>query len=173
MKEACDAPLPPVLRVPAGPLSHIMRKVWGLGFGVWGLGFGVWGLAPAAVAATTTSAPDTSALWRARSRFAIRFCLFKLPSLASTALPDFSSTAMDPVTMGLLKLGAHLFRTSAVVDNVNATVRFFMTFDKNGDKELDPDEISAALEVRRRLHCCFCGSPAPCRRPLASNTRAP
>jgi hypothetical protein len=54
---------------------------------------------------------------------------------------------MDPVTMGLLKLGAHLMKNSAIVDNVNSATQFFLTFDKNGDKELDPDEISAALEV--------------------------
>jgi hypothetical protein len=54
---------------------------------------------------------------------------------------------MDPVTMGLLKLGVHLMKNVTVVDNVNATTRFFLSFDSNGDKELDPDEIAAALEV--------------------------
>jgi hypothetical protein len=54
---------------------------------------------------------------------------------------------MDPVTMGLLKLGVHLMKNSEVVANVNSATQFFLTFDKNGDKELDPDEIAAALEV--------------------------
>ncbi len=51
--------------------------------------------------------------------------------------------------MGLLKLGVSIMKNSAVVDNVNSATRFFLTFDKNGDKELDPDEIAAALEARR------------------------
>jgi hypothetical protein len=51
--------------------------------------------------------------------------------------------------MGLLKLGVSIMKNSAVVENVNSATRFFLTFDKNGDKELDPDEIAAALEARR------------------------
>jgi hypothetical protein len=58
-----------------------------------------------------------------------------------------SGKTMDPVTMGLLKLGVSIMKNSAVVDNVNNATRFFLTFDKNGDKELDADEIAAALEV--------------------------
>lgn len=54
--------------------------------------------------------------------------------------------------MGLLKLGAHLMKNSAIVDNVNSATQFFLTFDKNGDKELDPDEISAALETLKGVN---------------------
>jgi hypothetical protein len=64
---------------------------------------------------------------------------------------------MDPVTMGLLKLGVSIMKNSAVVDNVNNATRFFLTFDKNGDKELDADEIAAALEVVS-LELAFCRS---------------
>ncbi len=65
--------------------------------------------------------------------------------------------SMDPISIGLLiKFGTHLFKMSherdkahAIVEKVNATTKFFMDFDKNGDKELDPDEIEAALQVHR------------------------
>ena len=54
---------------------------------------------------------------------------------------------MDPVTMGLLKLGVHLMKNSEVVANVNSATQFVLTFDKNGVKELDADESAAALEI--------------------------
>ena len=54
---------------------------------------------------------------------------------------------MDPITMGLLKLGANLMKNAEVENNVRSATEFFLSFDKNGDQELDPDEISAALEV--------------------------
>jgi hypothetical protein len=54
---------------------------------------------------------------------------------------------MDPITMGLLKLGANLMTNAEVENNVRSATQFFLSFDKNGDQELDPDEISAALEV--------------------------
>jgi hypothetical protein len=68
-------------------------------------------------------------------------------ALSPALLHSCKSDKMDPVTMGLLKLGVHLMKNVAVVDNVNAATRFFLSFDSNGDKELDPDEIAAALEV--------------------------
>jgi hypothetical protein len=64
---------------------------------------------------------------------------------------------MDPITIGLLvNFGRHLYKMSEereksirVVKKVNATTKFFIEFDKNGNKELEADEIEAALQVHR------------------------
>jgi len=58
---------------------------------------------------------------------------------------------MDPITIGLLvNFGRHLYKMSeerkkgtAIVEKVNATTKFFIEFDKNGN------EIEAALQVHR------------------------
>lgn len=64
---------------------------------------------------------------------------------------------MDPLTLGLLiNFGRHLYKMSEerdqsirIVKKVNETVKFFLGFDKNGNKELEADEIEAALQVHR------------------------
>ena len=64
---------------------------------------------------------------------------------------------MDPITIGLLvNFGRHLYKMSeerkkgtAIVEKVNATTKFFVEFDKNGNQELEADEIEAALQVHR------------------------
>jgi hypothetical protein len=38
---------------------------------------------------------------------------------------------------------------TAIVEKVNATTKFFIEFDKNGNQELEADEIEAALQVHR------------------------
>ncbi len=50
---------------------------------------------------------------------------------------------MDPITIGLLvNFGRHLYKMSeerkkgtAIVEKVNATTKFFIEFDKNGNQE--------------------------------------
>ena len=64
---------------------------------------------------------------------------------------------MDPFTLGLLiNFGRHLYKMSeerkkgtAIVEKVNATTKFFIEYDKNGNQELEADEIEAALQVHR------------------------
>eukprot|EP00899_Mesostigma_viride_P027173 jgi/Mesvir1/7640/Mv02069-RA.1 len=55
---------------------------------------------------------------------------------------------MDPITMmigGAIKLGMYLDKSSSVVDKVNATVKFFMQYDTDGDRSMSAKELQKML----------------------------